>query len=331
MNRAVLAPYGIGNLILVYPLLKLMHSRGVEFDIICYLSSVDRILGTLEPFRGVYREKFFVGGGIGRIAQTLRTIRSRHYDVSVLSFPSARAHYHALHFLCGAKQRVAARYPDEGPGSLSFLSTELVDVEVGIRDVHQNLRLYRFLDPGLTDEAVRPYPLRENNTSNRIGFHVGCKRSEQFRRWPLRHWRRLIDMIHEHSPGREMVMFFGPDEREELRLFREIPHVTVREGLPVEKLFSEIANCRLFLSNDSGLMHIAAFTGVRGISIWGPSDYRRTGPFSDEAIVLHGECPEWPCSHSYYRSTHRGKCKRGHACLEQLEPEEVFETARPYL
>ena len=56
-----------------------------------------------------------------------------------------------------------------------------------------------------------------------------------------------------------------------------------------------VAACRLFLTNDSGAMHVAAALAVPTIAVFGPTDDTTTGPVSALACVIreHAECS--PC------------------------------------
>jgi heptosyltransferase-2 len=72
------------------------------------------------------------------------------------------------------------------------------------------------------------------------------------------------------------------------------------------------------VSNDSGLMHIAAAFERPQAAVFGSSDPRHTPPHSARAKVL------WlglNCSPCFER-----ECPLGHtACLNQIEPSQVFE------
>jgi heptosyltransferase-2 len=321
----IFAPYGIGNLILLYPVLRKLKENGVQFDIVSYLGAVRHLLDKVEPFQDLGQKRYFVGNGIAGAMSAIRSIRRAKYSVSVMPFPSARPHYNLLSWLCGARRRIAARYPDDSLGSLSFLNTDLVPVITGIHDVFQNLNLFKAVPLKLEDSDIEQYGLKPSNEKI-IGFHSGCKRSESFKRWPREHWERLIVLIGKKFPDYRRMMFFGPDESEELEYFKRRDDVEIRTSLKLSELFNEIGRCRLFVSNDSALMHIATMQGVRSISIFGPSDYRRTGPFSKEAVLVHGECERWPCSHSYYRSTYSLHCTVECTCMRNISPERVFAT-----
>ena len=90
-----------------------------------------------------------------------------------------------------------------------------------------------------------------------------------------------------------------------------------------------IASSQAMLSNDSGLMHVAAAMGVPQVAVFGSSSPLHTPPLSDKAVVLwlKNEAsyqPPLDCAPCFQRT-----CPLGHLrCLNDLTPERVEQAWR---
>ena len=88
--------------------------------------------------------------------------------------------------------------------------------------------------------------------------------------------------------------------------------------------FALISAARAVISNDSGLMHVAAAFGVRQIAVFGSSSPLHTPPLNDEARVIWlkddpAYQPPLDCSPCFQR-----ECPLGHTrCLYDITPERV--------
>lgn len=338
MKLLIFAPYGIGNLILLYPVLKKLKEQNISFDIASFLGSVDYMLREWNEFEDLYDKRWFIGGLKSNVFKTILQIRKEKYTHSVVSFPSAKPHYNILSFLCGAKNRVGSVYPDNNIfKTFSFLNNRLVPVQVGSHDVDQNLLLVQ--KTGLLSDT--PLGSLEKFCSSEIdliakdftlGFHIGCSANSSYKRWPLNKWMHLSKQLKEEYPDYELQFFFGPDEKEELTYFQAADHITIKSGLSLEETKKAISRCRVFISNDSGLMHMASLMNVPNVAIIGPSDERRTGPYSAKAEILSGECEFRPCSHNYHLSSHSFKCHFSEIkCMNSVSPKQIIEKIRMFL
>jgi heptosyltransferase II len=81
-----------------------------------------------------------------------------------------------------------------------------------------------------------------------------------------------------------------------------------------------IARCNVFVTNDSGLMHVAAALNTPLAAVFGSTDHIATGPFSERAAVIRHPLPCSPCL-----KTH---CPQGHLrCMDLVRVEEVQQAA----
>jgi heptosyltransferase-2 len=97
-------------------------------------------------------------------------------------------------------------------------------------------------------------------------------------------------------------------------------------GLPARNLAGQTtllefidlaAACRLFLTNDSGSMHVASALGVPTVAVFGATDDTTTGPTGPLARVVreHAECS--PCL--------LRECPIDHRCMTRVTASRVAE------
>lgn len=96
-------------------------------------------------------------------------------------------------------------------------------------------------------------------------------------------------------PNGRLLLLGGPEDRRATEAIRrETPRRRVIDAAGEVDLLVAAAllkRARLFVGNDSGLMHIAAAVGVPTLGLFGPSDERRYGPWGPRARALRGPRP----------------------------------------
>ena len=95
----------------------------------------------------------------------------------------------------------------------------------------------------------------------------------------------------------------------------------------VGELTALFSKCKLFVSNDSGPVHIACAVGTPVISIFGRKDPglspERWGPRGEKSVFFHKDVGCTVClAHN---------CKIGFKCLEAVTPSEVIEASHKLL
>jgi len=80
----------------------------------------------------------------------------------------------------------------------------------------------------------------------------------------------------------------------------------------------------LFLSNDSGLMHVAAALNIPQVPLFGSTDPQKTAPLNNRAVVIHPE--HVGCTPCFKRS-----CPEDLECMKAITVEEVTAAAEKLL
>lgn len=85
-----------------------------------------------------------------------------------------------------------------------------------------------------------------------------------------------------------------------------------------------ISLCNVFVTNDSGLMHVAASLNVHTVAIFGSTDHIATGPYSKNASIVRIELDCSPCL-----KTH---CPKKHfRCMEDIKVDDVVQAVYAHL
>lgn len=145
------------------------------------------------------------------------------------------------------------------------------------------------------------------------------------KQWPAEHVAEALDLM--HARGAPVGVLLGaPDERE----LAEAIRARCRDARPVSlvgettlrELTALLSLAERVLCVDSGPMHVAAALGRPLTAVFGPTNPRRTGPYSAGARVVQLQLPCVPC----YRRT----CPlKHHNCLQTLGAELVVAPALP--
>jgi ADP-heptose:LPS heptosyltransferase len=88
--------------------------------------------------------------------------------------------------------------------------------------------------------------------------------------------------------GRPVVVLRGPAESE--RASRLDGDVVV-QGESLDRVAAVLARSARYLGNDSGISHLAAMVGARGVAVFGPTDARAWRPLGDGVAVVEGSDP----------------------------------------
>lgn len=335
---------GLGDTLMFTPALRLMRLAWPETKIVALTMRAGE-RDALETNRDLDETRFhpFLQAGMMRNLRCLVGLRNERYDLAILPCPTNRIHYNVMSLLCGATERAGFRYLQESLRNLDFLNTLLLPHEDHVHNAEHNLRLVERLT-GLaradahgwqgrlvlqtTDadraEAGRFIEAEGLARAELIGLHVSSSRAKHMERkcWPKEKFLELIQGM--ALEPRRFLLFCGDEDLTESEWLRQMAGDTVclARQLPIRVAAELMRACRVLVTNDSGLHHVAAAAGVPSVVIFGPTNPRRTGPWmTTSAVVRTGiECS--PC---FYHSSADLTCPRriDFACLREIEVESV--------
>ncbi|SHE71783.1 heptosyltransferase-2 [Modicisalibacter ilicicola DSM 19980] len=141
------------------------------------------------------------------------------------------------------------------------------------------------------------------------------------KQWPLEYFRRLAEGL--VSEGYEIRVLGGPkDVAAGDAISDDLDHAHNLCGKTrLADAVDLLSDCRQVVTNDSGLMHVAAAVGTHVQAIYGSSSPLYTPPLTENASI---HTLALTCSPCFKRH-----CPLGHThCLQQLKPERLDQAIR---
>ncbi len=323
INSLVIAPQWIGDAVMTEPLLRRLNARGEQLSVGA-LPWVAPVYRAMPQVAEVIEFPFAHGGLQFRERRAIAKRMEGRFDKAYVLPNSLKSAL--LPFLASIPQRIGyfgeariglltqrLKNPKNKPPMVAFYSA--LSGEAGIEQDQPQLSV----DLSATRETVKAQGLRPRE------YAVFAPGSEygSAKRWPAAHYATLAAQL--SLP----VVLLG--SAKEAALCQEIASaapncINLAGKTSVDEAIEWIAATKFVVSNDSGLMHIAAALGVQQVAIFGSSSPLHTPPLNDKATVLWlkndaSYQPPLDCSPCFAR-----ECPLGHTrCLNDLGAERVLD------
>jgi heptosyltransferase-2 len=322
----------IGDAVMSLPALRVLRSRYPDAHItvlarpwVAALYEGERSIDRIVPLDGApglrdWRLKW----------KAISALRREDFDLAVLfpnSFESA-----AVAFLSGAKRRIG--YARD---ARSFLLTDAVPVPVkGEIPRHERFHYLEMLRrAGIIDALLDVTEIRldcaaaartrgESLFAARgirlpvVGVSPGAAYGGA-KRWLPERFAEAASQLAERIGG-SVAVFGSAGEKTMCGDVAEASRGANFAGATSLREFIDMtAACNLFLTNDSGAMHIAAALGVPSVTVFGPTDESATGPSGAHARLLREPVECAPCK--------LRECPIDHRCMTRVTARRVVEEA----
>lgn len=309
-------PYGLGNTILANGAIKSLKKAfpSSEFAAICKQSATVELLKILGGFeklfyyneRSTFREKI-------KFANLMKVEK---FNVVIIFFADKRIKFKFIFFYARIPYRISFDFSN----SLSKLFlTHSEKYDKKISEFENNLKLLNpFQIPIERSISFRTkkfhLPKGEIN-KKRFGIHVGRIDIKKCG-WSVQNFAELIILMKERYNA-EIYLFGGIEEKENSLYFNKkfgenIVNLIGKTNL--EQTIYYISQMDLFISNDTGLMHIAASQDIPLVAIFGPTDLiknRLIVKDEKKIRIVHLDLPCQPC----YPFMTKDTCKHNISCL----------------
>lgn len=177
-----------------------------------------------------------------------------------------------------------------------------------------------FKVPALKANSEIPQCLKHTSYNKErplVGINPGAAFGEA-KRWLPENFAKTAEKL--LNKGYQVVLFSGPGAElpSALEIAKSQPGIINLAGkTSLEELIGTIALCNLFITNDSGPMHIACALSIPVVAIFGPTDSQSTGPRNGryKIVTTNEECA--PCMERICPLTH-------HNCMKNITVDMVL-------
>ena len=168
---------------------------------------------------------------------------------------------------------------------------------------------------------LKLYIEAKNFAKPMLGINAGATYGSAKRWYP----ERFAEVGASFSNEYDIIVFGGPAEVE---MAQEIEKHLITLGInnytnlagktTIRELCASIGGCSLFVTNDSGPMHVAAAYNVPSVAIFGPTKYTETSQWKNEkSLIVRHEMECSPCM--------KRECPLGHHdCMKGITSDEVI-------
>lgn len=289
-------------------------------DVYSLFSDVDEVI--------IYEHKFDTPTGVLRLA---RNLKKEKFDLAILLQNAIEAAIIAL--AAGIPHR--AGYDSDGRGLLlthrvrrtkAIKMVHQVDYylemvqALGCVAVHREMNLRAKINFSDARDVLRKF-LPESTQKDVIGIAPGATYGAAKRWFPDR-FAEVADKIAGRF-GTQGIILGGKADRETAREVQEkakVELINLAGKTNLREAIYLISACRLLISNDSGLMHIAGALGIPTIAIFGSTNPVTTSPVGKRSVVVRKEISCSPCL--------KKTCPTDFRCMKEISVDDVFNVAK---
>jgi len=321
----------LGDVILAIPSLRALRNKFPSAQITVLVAEPFQAILQNCPYVNQVLQVPLANKGLTDICRQGSLLRKLNFDL-VVDLQNNRQS-HLLAYLSAASRRYG--YAN---GKWSFLlNRKAKQARLPVSPIQHQARTLKLLgaesiEEGLelwfkpADESWADDFLKNQNrdrTAALIGVNIGASL-----RWPSKRWNmeKLAILLGKIQDAGMQVLITG--RKVDLALVRKISQLTNVKFInavgqtELLQLAALIKRCNVYLTSDSAPLHIAYAVHTPVVALFGPTDPRRHVIADAKLKVIYKGLVCAPC--------YKRRCRR-HDCMEQIQPDEVFETVRSFL
>lgn len=325
----VAGPAWVGDMVMAQSLFMTLKQRShpVEIDVLAPAWS-NPILQRMPEVRSAINLPVKHGElGLIQRYKLGKSLRDKHYDQAIITPRSYKAAL--VPFFAKARKRTGYR------GEMRY--GVINDIHVLDKNILKQT-VQRYVALGLEDNIHQapaiPFPkltVDKNNLQRLltdfklnldktvIALLPGAEYGEA-KRWPIEYYSELASKLEQHG-FQVWILGSKKDYKAAERIAKENSVINLCGKTKLEDTIDLLSVCKSAVTNDSGLMHIAAAVDIPLVAIYGSSTPDYTPPLTNKAKIQYLALECSPCF--------KRECPLDHTnCLKNITVDEVFNTIK---
>lgn len=331
------APNWIGDAVMTLPALESLADHYKKLGITAHITVLAKpwVVPIYENNSVVYDvieyDMALYSSLLGKL-KLVKVLKARAFDEAVLFQNAIEAAI--LTRLAGIPSRVG--YKRDGRG---FLLTNSIPFEGEIKNKHQVYYYENIIAhmEGFTSsnnkELLPSVTLKESELtwakkfledtitpgSPFVGIAPGASYGPA-KKWPLENFTGLLNKYIEERKAVPVILGGDGDVEDAKKISEGLTtrHINLTGKLTLRQSMAVMSLLNVFITNDSGPMHIASAMGVSTVALFGSTSFTHTGPLGKDTVVIYDGIECSPC----FKRT----CPYGHYdCFKGLTVDRVFE------
>lgn len=301
----------IGDLLVSRPLFYALRKHFPNARIVLLASKTNYPIPFKELIEGIDEVIIYDWSSVKKQIKLIKLLRSKKFDLGIVpATVRFSTSLNLINFLIGCKYRIGVKSLSGKKNKLSSLFNIKTDFDWINQKTHQvvrNLEVSELIGCKLTyDEILSlkfnflPHELEEgkkyfmdkfNNDNLIIGLHPGAGKIENV--WPAKNFTSLIERISEKFDINILITSGSTDEKIIQPIIDYLKtkklNYAIAHNFPVRKLAALINICDIFISNDTGTMHIAGLTDTKLISLFGKTKAWEWSPLNKNKFYIQSK------------------------------------------
>ena len=328
----IIKPSSFGDVIHALPVaraIKLAHPNArvdwVVADSLAGLVALSPHVDSVIPFKRAKWTKWWRPGILAEITGQIASIRTRKYDVVIDLQGLLRSGL--MTFVC--QGNIKAGFANAREGAWLFYGARVTAPKEAVHAIDRYMSLLPAV--GVANGAGVEYDLAEDDSAAawadqylpKTPFAVVNPNARwATKQWPLERYGQLCHELVKDF-GHQIVIVGGPGEEPngaKLAALAGVGALDLTGKTNPAQLAALFRRAKVLFTNDSGPLHLAVAVGLPTVSLFGPTDPARTGPYGQGHLALRSGRACSPC---FLRA-----CPYHHECMTDLEAPKVAQAWR---